>query len=57
MSLVLTSCSGLQAVSFWYVRRDFDWTWWAPNLFLLLYPLFFLPGLVAEASRRSSCTR
>ncbi|MBW2224881.1 MAG: DUF5360 family protein, partial [Deltaproteobacteria bacterium] len=43
---VLTSCSGLMAVSFWTLRADFDPAWWLPNLFLLLYPLWFLPGLV-----------
>ncbi|OXS61811.1 hypothetical protein B1A99_04175 [Cohnella sp. CIP 111063] len=46
VSLVLTFCSGLQAIAFWSIRSDFDWMWWAPNLFLLLYPLFFLPALI-----------
>lgn len=46
MSLTLTSCAGLQAVAFWALRRDFDPVWWIPNLFLLLYPLVFLPGLL-----------
>jgi hypothetical protein len=41
-SLLLTSCSGLMAISFWLLRRDFAWGWWAPNLFLLIYPLPFL---------------
>ncbi|WP_375772731.1 YvaD family protein [Archangium gephyra] len=40
--LTLSFSSGLQAIAFWVVRRDFDWAWWTPNLFLLLYPLFFL---------------
>ena len=48
ISLTLTSCSGLMAVAFWALRRDFDPAWWAPNLFLLLYPLAFLPGLVGR---------
>lgn len=46
VSLVLTSCSGLMAVSFWALRADFDPSWWLPNLFLLLYPLWFLPALL-----------
>lgn len=46
VSLTLTLCSGLQAVAFWAIRRDFDVSWWAPNLFLFGYPLFFLPRLV-----------
>ena len=41
VSLTLTSCSGLMALAFWALRRDFDVTWWLPNAFLLVYPLFF----------------
>jgi Family of unknown function (DUF5360) len=46
ISLVLTSCSGLQAIAFWIIRRDFDPLWWGPNLILLVYPLFFIPGIL-----------
>jgi hypothetical protein len=46
ISLVLTSCSGLMAISFWALRNDFSWVWWAPNLFLLAYPLPFLVALM-----------
>lgn len=42
ISLTLTSCSGLQAISFWVLRSDFDPVWWIPNLFLLVYPWYFL---------------
>jgi len=42
VSLTLTSASGLMALSFWALRRDFDPTWWLPNGALLLYPLFFV---------------
>ena len=45
ISLVLTFCSGLQAIAFWVIRLDFDPTWWIPNLFLLIYPLFFIPRI------------
>lgn len=48
VSLVLTSCAGLQAVAFWALRGDFDPVWWIPNLFLLLYPCFYIPRLVRE---------
>ena len=48
VSLTLTSVSGLQAIAFWLFAQDFNMTWWAPNLFLLLYPLFFLPRLVTQ---------
>lgn len=51
VSLVLTSCAGLQAVAFWTIRGDFDPLWWIPNLFLLVYPLVFLPSLLREPSR------
>jgi len=46
ISLVLTFCSGLQAIAFWAIRSDFDVVWWLPNLFLLIYPLFFVPKLI-----------
>lgn len=39
ISLVLTSTAGLQAIAFWALRGDFALEWWAPNLFLLLFPL------------------
>ena len=26
-------------------RLDFDPTWWIPNLFFVIWPCFFLPGL------------
>ena len=48
ISLTLTLCSGLQAVAFWALRGDFDPMWWAPNLFLLLCPLFFFPVVLRE---------
>ena len=50
ISLVLTFCSGLQAIAFWSIQGWFDWTWWLPNLFLLIYPLFFLPSLIGRVS-------
>lgn len=46
ISLVLTFCSGLQAIVFWIIKLDFDPVWWIPNLYLLLYPLFFIPDLM-----------
>lgn len=42
ISLAATSASGLMAISFWLIRRDFDIAWWAPNVFLAVYPLPFL---------------
>lgn len=46
ISLSLTVCAGLMAISFWTIRGDFDAAWWAVNLALLIWPLFYLPGLV-----------
>lgn len=46
VSLTLTSVAGLQAVAFWALRGEFDPAWWLPNLFLLVFPWFFLPGLM-----------
>ena len=48
ISLVLTFSSGLQAISFWTLANDFDIWWWLPNLYLLIYPLFFFKELVAD---------
>lgn len=46
ISLILTFCSGLQAIVFWTIRQDFDLAWWAVNLYLLVYPLICIPGLL-----------
>ena len=48
ISLTLTSVSGLQAIAFWLFAQDFSWSWWLPNLFLLIYPLVFLPRLIKQ---------
>ena len=48
VSLVLTFTSGLQAISFWAIQKDFDLNWWIPNLYLLVYPLFFLPKFMLK---------
>jgi Family of unknown function (DUF5360) len=39
ISLVLTFCAGFMAISFWTFQQSFDPSWWAPNLFLTLWPL------------------
>jgi hypothetical protein len=41
-SLCLTTASGFQAISFWAARCEFDPLWWIPNLFLLIYPWYFI---------------
>ncbi|WP_171787328.1 DUF5360 family protein [Clostridium beijerinckii] len=48
ISLVLTFCSGLQAISFWTMRYDLDLLWWIFNLYLMIYPLFFIKSLLTD---------
>lgn len=54
ISLILTFCSGLQAIAFWVFRDDFDWMWWLPNLYLLLYPLFFIRPFLLQSLHRQA---
>ncbi|MCA4900954.1 MAG: DUF5360 family protein [Bacteroidota bacterium] len=54
VSLVLTSVSGLQAVSYWTLSGEMDLNWWLPNLFLLIYPLFYIPNFVKEVPAADS---
>lgn len=54
ISLVATSISGLQALSFWALRHDFDLGWWLPNAFLLLWPLPFLAKLAWGDDERTA---
>lgn len=49
VSLVGTSISGLQALSFWAFRHELDPAWWAANGFLLLWPLPFLARMIWSA--------
>ena len=51
VSLVLTMVAGGMAVAYWSLLGEFNWAWFAPNLLLLLWPLWFLPRLVADLSR------
>ena len=51
VSLALTSASGLQAISFWFIQSDFDMSWWIPNLYLLLYPVYFLFKLLTSEEK------
>lgn len=57
LSLVLTSTSGLMAIAFWLIRLDFDIWWWLPNGFLMVYPWFFIPRLMAGAQTAATATR
>ena len=48
ISLALTFCAGFTALSFWIFQGSFDAGWWAPNLFLMLWPLFMLPQVLTK---------
>ncbi len=48
VSLVLTMTAGGMAVSYWTILGEFDPGWFLPNLLLLLWPVFFLPGLIRQ---------
>ena len=50
VSLTLTVCAGLMAISYWVLVRDFNLAWWIPNLFLMLWPLPFLAYLVSRSA-------
>ncbi len=40
VSLSLMFCAGLQAIAFWWIRGDFEWSWWIMNLILIFIPVF-----------------
>jgi uncharacterized membrane protein YfhO len=52
VSLSLTSAAGGMAIAFWAISGDFDLVWWSANLFLLAWPLFYLPSLIESARDR-----
>lgn len=52
ISLILTFCSGLQAIGYWVIGLEFDAQWWIPNLYLLLYPCFFLPAIIRKLGNK-----
>ena len=46
LSLALTFCAGLMAVSFWMLTGYFDISWWLPNLLLMSVAMWWLPRLI-----------
>ncbi len=42
ISMTLTVCAGLMAISYWLIVGDFDAAWWVPNLFLMIWPIPFI---------------
>ncbi len=53
LSLTMTSCAGLMAISFWAVRMEFDAAWWAANLYLFFWPLPYLARSFRQADLSS----
>lgn len=51
VSLTLTMVAGGMAVAYWTLLGEFAPAWLLPNLALLLWPMAFLPGLIAAMSR------
>jgi hypothetical protein len=51
VSVSFTMAAGGMAVGYWTLLRQFDPAWFLPNLFLLVWPVFFLPGLLAGRDR------
>lgn len=50
VSLVLTSVAGGMAIGYWAFLADFEISWWAPNLVLLLFPLWPLAGFIRKSN-------
>lgn len=46
ISLVLTFCAGLMAISYWALVGDFQLSWWIANLFLIVWPSWFLVKII-----------
>ena len=51
ISLTLTMTAGGMAISYWLILREFDPTWFLPNLLLVIWPLYFLPGLISRTAQ------
>ncbi|WP_213283412.1 DUF5360 family protein [Cellulomonas hominis] len=52
VSLALTFCAGLMAISFWWLSGDVTLSWWLPNLYLMGMPVYF--ALVSMVARRAA---
>jgi len=53
ISLSLMFCAGLQAIAFWWLIEDFDPSWWAMNLVLMIVPLCSVRTLHSELKTMS----
>lgn len=48
VSLTLTMAAGGMAVSYWTILREFDPSWFLANATLVIWPLFFMRGLMSD---------
>jgi hypothetical protein len=51
ISLCLTFVAGLMAIGYWTILGEFEPAWYLPNLVLVVWPLFFVRGLVNATAR------
>jgi Family of unknown function (DUF5360) len=54
VSLCFTIVAGLMAISYWILLLEFEPGWFLPNLALVIWPLFFLPGLIRQAGGQAA---
>lgn len=57
ISLVLTFVAGGMALAYWVVLGFYDILWWAPNLVLLVFPLWPLYQYATTPVRSDSYER
>ena len=50
LSLALTFCAGLMAISFWALRSDFTLSWWVPNVALIVVAVAWTPSLLRRVA-------
>ncbi|WJH31988.1 YvaD family protein [Paenibacillus sp. CC-CFT742] len=44
-------------MAFWSFRGEFDWGCWVPNLYLMIYPLFYIPRLLRKEQPSSAFSK
>jgi hypothetical protein len=53
-SVTLTFAAGFMAISYWSLAQDFSWSWWIPNLGMVLWPLAYLVTLTRRKHGRGT---
>lgn len=48
LSLAFTMAAGGMAINYWTLLGEYNWSWYLPNLALVVWPLIFIPGLISE---------